>query len=205
MQGPTRALGLDHLGLGGLGSLGGRSGGGSSDHRGSDGGNRGSGLGDLRGLLGSRGRGRGNITRRTALLGLHHRILVGGAGVGLLELLADRGNVVVPRLLAGRGRVGALAHALNTLVLAGLLQALANLLAGLLERLLEVGDGSLDGLELVAELLEAGSGRGGDGVDGGVSGGHFVLYLCSRSPLDRFFRTRTLPGWTFLETAGPGH
>ena len=203
--GVGRRLSLDGLGLGGSlglcgrGLLGRRSGllhG--RRHRGSS---RGGSLGRL---LGARGLRRGIlVTRRTALLGLDHGILVGGSGVGLLQLLTHLGHIGVPRLLARRGSVGATTYTLHALGLASLLQVLGNLLGGLTESLLQISNRRLDGTQLGAQLVQAGSGRGsGVGGGGGFSSGHFVLYLCRRYPLDRFFRVAPPPGWTFLEIAG---
>ena len=201
--GVGRRLSLDGLGLGG--SLGLRRRGGgllgrrSSSHGRRCSSHRRSGLGHLLGA-GSLRR-RILVTSRATLLGLNHRILVRGGGVGLLQLLAHLGHIRVPRLLASRGSVGATAGALHALGLASLLQVLGNLLGGLTESLLQVSNGRLDGAQLGAQLVQAGGGGSGGG-GGSVSSGHLVLYLCRRYPLDRFFRVTRPPGWTFLEAAG---
>lgn len=185
MRGPTLSadgtspnLGLDDLRLGGGLGLDGRRSGGDGGGNGNRGSDRGGGLG-LGGLLGGGGLGGGGITSLTTTLGLDHGILVGGRGVGLLELRANRGNIGVPGLLALRGNVVALALTLGLLGLGGVLDGLGDLLGGLLERLLQGSDGVLERLELLTEGVEL---RDGGGVsDGsGIGGGHLVLYLSLR-------------------------
>ncbi len=200
-------LSLDNLGLGGLRGLGGGRRGGRRNRRrgGGDGrSNRGLGLGGLgglgrRGLLGGR-----RVTRGTATLGLDHGLLVGGRGVGLLELSANVRDVGVPGLLALRRDVVALALTAGLLVALGrLLEVLGDLLGSGLVGLLDGVDGRLEGAELLTELLELGGGRGGG--DGGGRGsrvgrGHLFLYSCGRRALDRFFRALGCRAGQFLDT-----
>jgi hypothetical protein len=202
-------LSLDDLGLGSLRGLGGGRRGGRRNRRGGGSdrrSNRGrhldlGGLGGLgrRRLLGGR-----RVARRAAALSLNHGLLVGGRGVGLLELSANIRDVGVPGLLALRRDIVALALTARLLVTLGrLLKVLGDLLRGRLEGLLDGVDRRLEGAELLTELLELGGGRGGGdggGRGGGVSGGHLFLYSCGRRALDRFFRASGCRAGQFLDT-----